>query len=334
MYDLLGLSLALAALLTINALATIASATLWRAVARPARAWSAEARARLIFALRIFPATAASTLVVTLFVPSYVAYEPWPTGEVVSVKLGILALLSALGIALALWRGIAAWRATRRLVANWLHHAEPVSIEGISIPAYCVQHSFPVIAVVGVIRPRLFVASRIFDALNADELRAAITHEAGHLAARDNLKRWLVRACRDVLVIFPSGRSLDRAWAEATEAAADEYAARAGAAQALDLASALIKIARIVPQGARPIMPAGAFLIGEKTPGGIEARVCRLARMAEISDDYKGHHARVLITATWMSFCTMLVAVAFAATNPRVLATLHTGIEQIVLALN
>jgi hypothetical protein len=80
---------------------------------------------------------------------------------------------------------------------------------------------------------------------------------------RDNLKRALMRACRDVLVIVPCGRILDRDWSEVAEAAADEHAARAGATVALDLASALIKIARLIPEGVKPTMPAGAFLIDD-----------------------------------------------------------------------
>src|SRR5438093_1171007 len=77
-------------------------------------------------------------------------------------------------------------------------------------------------------RPRLFVAQQLCDALSPVELSAALAHERGHLAARDNLKRALLRACRDVLTIVPAGRTLDRAWAESAEAAADEHAAGAG----------------------------------------------------------------------------------------------------------
>jgi len=80
-----------------------------------------------------------------------------------------------------------------------------------------------VIAVVGSIRPRLFVAGQVLDSLTDEEMLAAIAHECGHLAA-DNFKRVLLRACRDMLTIVPCGRSLDRAWAENAEAAADESA--------------------------------------------------------------------------------------------------------------
>lgn len=335
MYELLGLCLALSALLTINAFASLGAMLVWRGVSNFTLGWSSANRARFLFALRIFPAMAATICVVAFLVPSYLAYEPRRTGEIVSAKLAALALLSAVGIALAVWRGIAAWIATRRLLADWILRGEAIALEDVPIPAYRIEHCFPVIAVVGVIRPRLFIASNVLDALSSEELKAAVAHEVGHLTARDNLKRWLIRACRDVLVIVPTGRALDRSWREATEAAADEYAARAGAFSALDLASSLVKIARMAPAGATPTMPAGAFLIGDDyIAGSVEARVRRLARIAEADGAPNDRQAVMLRAATWTCFCALLVFVAVAATNPRVLAALHASIEQIVSALS
>ena len=335
MYGLLGLCLALSALLTINAFASLGAMLLWRGVSNFTCGWASATRARFLFALRIFPAMAATICVVAFLVPSYLAYEPRRTGEIVSAKLAALALLSAVGIALAVWRGIAAWRATRRLLADWMRHGEAIALAGVAIPAYRIEHRFPVIAVVGVIRPRLFIASRVLDALSTEELKAAIAHEVGHLTARDNLKRWLIRACRDVLVIVPTGRALDRAWSEATEAAADEYAAHAGAFSALDLAASLVKIARMAPAGAKPTMPVGAFLIGDDDmAGSIEARVHRLARIAEADGPPNDSQVVMRRATTWICFSLLLVFVALAATNPRVLAALHASIEQIVSALS
>jgi hypothetical protein len=332
MYHLLGASLALAALLAINALASLLAASLWRGLAGPARRWSAATRSRVIFALRTFPAAGALVCVALLLIPSYLAHEPRSTTEVVSTKLAILASVSILGIVLALWRGLGAWRATRRLVANWSRHAEPVGLEGISIPVYRIRHPFPLIAVIGTIRPRLFIASQVFDSLSEEELAAALAHERAHLAVWDNLKRGLLRACRDVLVIVPCGRSLDHAWAEASETAADERAARAGASVALDLAAALVKIARLAPAGAKPTMPAGAFLIGEAM-GGVADRVRRLAQLAGTDDRSEGHGEAVLGLGMWACLSGFVLAVALAAINTHVLSMMHGLIEGVVSAL-
>jgi len=147
------------------------------------------------------------------------------------------------------------------------------------MPAQCIEHSFPVVAVVGSLRPRLFIARTVIETLSQEELTAALAHETGHMIARDNLKRGLLRACRDVLTLLPCGRFLDGHWSEAAEAAADEYAASAGKGVALDLAAALVKIARLVPAGATPIVPAGALLIGNNI-GAIAWRVHRLTELA------------------------------------------------------
>src|SRR5260370_22212166 len=98
---------------------------------------------------------------------------------------------------------------------------------------------------------------------------AAIAHECGHLAARDNLKRSLLRVCRDALMIVPCGRSIDRAWSENAEVAADEHAADRGSAVAPNPASALIAIARMDPPGVRPSMPAASFILRHENQGRI-----------------------------------------------------------------
>ncbi|HEX8922006.1 MAG TPA: M48 family metalloprotease, partial [Pyrinomonadaceae bacterium] len=226
MYYLLGISLALAALLTINAVASLMGAIVWRVLKRRANRWSAHTRALFLFTLRTLPPAASFICVVILLLPAYLAHEPHASGEVVSAKMAALALVSVFGIMLAIHRGLASWRATRRLVNDWLRNAESVRLEGVSIPVYRIKHAFPVIAIVGALRPRLFIASQLFDALTKDELAAALAHERGHLATLDNLRRPVVRACCDVLSIVPSGRTLDRAWKEESEAAADEYTAR------------------------------------------------------------------------------------------------------------
>ena len=259
MFELLGLSLLLAALLTFNSLASFAMAGLWRVAGSLTSGWAAVSRARLLFTLRTLPALLAFLSVALFLVPAYIAYEPRHTAETVSFKLGLLAFLSATGIAVSIYRGIATHRATSNLTSDWLREGKPLQIEGIDIQSYRIEHPFPLIAIVGFLRPRLFVASQVLEILTPEEISAAVAHENGHLAARDNLKRGLLQACRDVLLVIPSGRLLDKAWSAASEEAADENAARLGSSVAIDLASALVKIARSIPQGARPAMPVSTF---------------------------------------------------------------------------
>src|SRR5438067_6305894 len=262
MYGLLGISLVLTALLTINAGVSSVMATAWRLSRRLFQRFAANARAEILFLMRIGPPTAALISVTALLIPSYLVFEPQASGELVSSKLGALTILAMAGFAFALWRGIHSWLSTRSLLRKWLKIASPITISHLDIPTYRLSHSFPIIAVVGVVRLRLFIAERVLDSLSHEELVAAIAPECGHIAARDNFKRVLMRVCRDVLLIIPCGRSIDRAWAENAEAAADEHAAARGSAVALNLASALIEIARMIPAGAHATMPAAAFILG------------------------------------------------------------------------
>src|SRR6267143_557275 len=106
MFELLGLSLLLAALLTFNSLASLSMAGLWRVAGKATRSWTAEWRARLLFSLRTLPSLLAFMSVALLLVPSYLTYEPRHTAERVSFKLGLLAFLSASGIAISRYRGL------------------------------------------------------------------------------------------------------------------------------------------------------------------------------------------------------------------------------------
>ena len=333
MYELLGICLALAAFFAVNALVSLAASACWRLLEPRVRGWLAHTRSEVLFVLRISAPVAALVFVGFLFVPAYVGFEPHATSEVVSKKLAALAIVSAIGLTLALWRGCRSWSATRALKRKWLNMANEIELPGINIPTFQIAHSFPIIAVLGTFRPRLFIADQVLQCLNEEELAAAIAHECGHLAAGDNFKRALLRACRDALMIVPCGRSLDRAWSESAECAADEHAAQQSSETALNLASALIRIARMVPSGARPEMPLAVFLVGEETRG-VKARVRRLLEIAS-SDRISGRRNQsiVRLMPALSIFALSVLAVAIES-NPQVLATVHSVIEHVVSILS
>jgi hypothetical protein len=333
MYYLLGICLGLAALLAINVLATMMAATLWRFIKRYARLWSALTRAKFLLVLRVWPPICSLLTVTMLLLPAYIIYEPRQSGEAISAKLALLTLISVFGIALAAWRGAASWAATRRLVSVWMMDAEALSLEGVLVPAYRIKHQFPVIAVVGALRPKLFIASQLFETLSPEEIAAAVRHEIGHLFACDNLKRPVMRACCDVLALVPCGRSLDSAWKEAAEAAADEFTARADRAQgALALASAIIKIARQIPQGTSPALPAGAFLIAE-AGDDIARRIRQLVRLAEVDLPPRRPGTLLLCHGIGVPLCAVLIALTLLIMQTDLLHRSHVVIEQLVHAL-
>jgi Zn-dependent protease with chaperone function len=333
-YELLGISLALASLLTINALASLAAAACWPFLKRPLGNCSARTRAEILFAIRVSPSLLALVSIAVFLVPSYVGYEPYTTSEIVSKKLAVLAILSAIGVTLALWRALRSWFATRSLLREWLSDAVRIKLGGVAIPTFRIANSFPIIAVVGTFRPRLFVAERVLETLSREELTAAIAHEGGHLYAHDNFKRSLLRACGDVLMIVPCGRLLDQAWVEAAECAADEHAAQLSAETALNLAAALVKVAKMVPVGAHAAVPVGAFLVGVEETRGVKARVRRLLEIASsgcLRRVPSSTIARILPAAT---LCGLLFLAVAVANNPRVLVSVHMVIERAVALLS
>ena len=330
MYQLLGICLALTALLAVNALASLGTALAWKVFRARCSTLSARTRAELLFGMRALPPVSALLCVGFFLIPAYVNYEPIETGEVVSKKLAALAILSAAGLTLACWRVCRSWLATRALLHSWLSASEPVEVPGIEVPAFRLQHRFPIIAVVGTVRPRLFIAEQVLRALNPDELTAAIAHEHGHLSARDNLKRSTLRACRNALFIVPFGRSLDRAWADAAEAAADEHAASINPESALNLASALVKIAKMVPAGARATVPLAAYLVGAEESQGVKTRIRRLIEIGSAGFHAPAPNAFLSRIIPLSVLCATVLCAVVVAGHPRVLLAVHILIEHTV----
>lgn len=336
MYAFLGTTLVLALLLTINATATMAAAGLGRISKRLLWRCSARTRAEILFVMRIGPPVIAIVVLAAFMVPSYLVYEPHKTEEFVSWKLGTLAALSAVGVALAIWRGIRSWVATRSLLNEWLASSTSIQLDGIDVPTFVVEQRFPIIAVVGALRPRLFIAEHVLGSLNQEELAAAIAHECGHLAAHDNFKRSVMRISRAALLLIPCGRLLDRAWSEASESAADEYAAQRSSIVALNLASALVRIAKMIPKGPAPIMPANvsAFLADDEDTPRVKVRVRRLVELASTDPRLLVSSARLVRFMPWLALTALVIAGVSIESRPQVLAAVHAFVEQIVKFLS
>ena len=331
MYYFLGISIFLASLLVLNIFVSLAASLVWNGSENHTRNWSPRRRKKAIFALRIFPLIAALVFVTAFLLPAYLLFEPHTPDEIVSPKLAIPALLSIVGIIFAMFRVFGTWRKTSHLIKTWISRSEKISFGDVKVPVYRLKHPFPVIAVVGTFRPKMFIAEQIFDTLSEEELAAAIRHETGHLAENDNLKRTLMRVCRDLLV-FPMGRRLENSWAENAEIAADEYAAQTGGnPAALNLASALVKIARIVPPNTAPAMPLGAFLI-EKNDADITFRVRHLLNIAGNIAALRTKTASFEMLNRF-AFAITSALILFLATNNYFLFKVHIVLEKVVAIL-
>jgi hypothetical protein len=237
-----GVTLALAWFLGVNIVACAVAALGARLLSR--RAIDSPA---FWLAARLFPALVATAFVLLFFVPSYWKYEPRVLVEGFDLTLTALAAGALVTIAAGLARGATAWHSASQRTADWMRHASAIQLPNVPLRTYLVDASRPMMALAGVVEPRLLVTRGLLDALTPSELAASAAHELSHHRTRDNLKRLLMRAVPDLLGYLAAAREIEERWAAAAERAADRRAAGADRANRYTLASALVKVARLTP---------------------------------------------------------------------------------------
>jgi hypothetical protein len=325
MYFALGASLALAGFFLLNACFSVGVNFVFRLVQKTA---AARPRATFFFLLRILPACASALCILSLVIPSYFILEPRGTSERIGWALSLLAALATLLLAHALLQGVASWNRSRLILRDWLRRSQPVSLPGVSIPAYKLKEPFPVVAVIGALRPRLFISEHVFDALNGEEFAATLQHEIGHIIARDNLKRWLARMCPAVLPFLPTAKRLDRVWHAASEECADSYAVQKGKVAPLNLASALIKVSRMMPPCNRQAVPSGAYFLGEEDLPDVARRVHVLLDAADssgaVAAPQSATRRKQFLLLGLLASSTLLLVLSY----PTLLLGVHEVLEQ------
>jgi Zn-dependent protease with chaperone function len=275
MFAAFGLAIALSAFLAVNVALSIGVSLAAGTVLRALAGVSLRARARVLLALRLFPAAAAIFVAAALVFPSYVLLEPADAGERLSLPLAALAASALVLLAAAFVRGRRSLAATARLVRAWEFEAEPVAMPGCAIPVSRVQDAEPVFALVGWRRPHIYVSSAVLDALTPAEIEAAVDHERAHFGAGDNMKRLLMRCAPDVLRLSGASRAIEEAWTRTAEALADHGASTGRPQVALALAASLVKVARL------SMAPAAGLPVSALHDGGdVESRVRRLVGSA------------------------------------------------------
>jgi Zn-dependent protease with chaperone function len=222
--------------------------------------------------VRVLPVLFASASM-TLAALSFAFFEPRQPEEAIGRVMVMLAAVAAALIATALLRWGWLLFTSGRVLRAWMDDAKPTMLDGFALPTFSVSSHFPIVAVVGVWRPRLIIARSVLSACTPEEIRAIVAHEHGHVVRRDNAMRLLLTILPDVLSWLPISRRLLDAWHAAAEDAADDHAASIGADGRVLLAQALLRVARLAPAGsAAAVLPVSALYRGEN----IERRVRRL----------------------------------------------------------
>jgi Zn-dependent protease with chaperone function len=317
----LGALAMLASYLVVSAVLAAAIALAASAVDLASAVRRARRRSARLFAACVAP-TAGGLLAAFGFVlPAWLALEPRGTQEQASPLIIVLAAAGAAVALAGLRRAIVEHRRTARAVAAWVRAGQPAPVPGLAVPALRVEHGFPLAAITGIWRPRLLLGAQVVEALTPAELRAVAAHESGHLVAGDVLKRLLLRACPDPLPWLRARARLEQCWEQASEAAADEFAARH--VSRVVLAKALVKIAGLVPPGSRLTLGTPAFAAGP-----VAARVLDL-----LADDDRAVPAATRPAVRALPL--LLVAAAASAwllSLPFVLPRTHALVEALVNA--
>jgi bla regulator protein blaR1 len=304
-YLLHGTTLALAWFFLMNVALTAAVA-----FATPALRRRRDVPASWWFGLRVLPGLGAALFVAAMFLPSYWKYEPFESVEGFDLSLTICGAAAIAVLIAAAVRGFTAWRSAARRTREWMRTARPLNLPGTAIPAFEIAADAPVMALVGVLRPRLLVTRGLIDALTPEELATSVAHEIGHSDGRDNLKRLIMRATPDV---FPSGRAaraLEQLWAASAEHRADHLASGHDASRRCALASALVKVARLRPSSTPMAEPISTLIGG----GDLASRVRNLLDGSRVESPRRTSPltAVAVVVAAAASYVPLLLVVHFA----------------------
>lgn len=201
--------------------------------------------AKFLFIFRMFPSALTLFLVVGFCIPSYLWLEPLTAGEKVGVACLLAAALGAAVWALSIVRVGYSLLRTSRYMSNCQRDGQEVTVEGESAPVLVVRRESPLMAVAGLLHPKLIVSRGVLQRLTPEQREAAFRHEQAHQASRDNLKRFLCLLAPDAFPFVSGFRKIERQWARYTEWAADDHAVAGDSQRALSLAAALVSVAKL-----------------------------------------------------------------------------------------
>jgi Zn-dependent protease with chaperone function len=219
---------------------------LWPCV-RPLVRNSAAGSARLLFGVRIFPLAGSAFITLAFALPAFWLLEGGMDEDMGTLLFSVGTVLL---VAAGFIRIMRAQSGASRVVLEWLKGARVLDSDAGGTTVQ-IKQGGPPLLLHGISTPQVLVSETAIELLTPDELRVAVRHEIGHMRSRDNLKKLILHGAP-----FPGMGSLERAWKEAAEFAADE-AAVSSSGDAVDLAAALIKLCELVPVQEPPAFTTG-----------------------------------------------------------------------------
>lgn len=290
--------------------------------------WTARRRSRFLYLAATLPFVLSVLIIAGLQIPAQLLYEPHEPEEYVTLKIFAIAFLGLLGIAYAGTRQLASWWLTVRFNRKILGSCKTVSPAQAptALPVFKIKHALPLCCILGVRRPKLFLADQLFRTLDKPELRGALAHEEAHWRHHDNLKSAILSFLSSFFFFLPTYRRLEEAWRDADELACDEEAAE-HTQRPLDLASALVKIAKLTPaQAPAPaLLLAGLGLTDFSSSARLEQRVTRLLALADRPPAAEAPWRPSIFSL--LAGSGAVAAFVILVTEHNLLYSLHRGIE-------
>lgn len=273
----------------------------------------------LLFSIRILPLMFAVALTVGFALPSFLLLEPTRSVETPEPYLIVLAGLGMASIVFLITRCARLLAMSSKALKKWLRRAEllPMSL---SAPVYLVQSPDSLVAVAGILNPRVLVGRTALATLTKEELRAAIAHELAHVRSLDNLKQLVLKITR-LPRFFPSLTAADTAWSAAVELAADADALRQGTSP-LELSSAIVKVCRLKAVPIEALSVAACHLIPADGASALAIRVQHLQEAMEANSRPRAHAA----SYRW-SLGLVTGMVAYLLVLPAALPVVHRWME-------
>jgi len=218
-------------------------------VLRVLGAVSLRRRERALYGLQLAPVALAVAVTASFLVPEYVANETNFAPEGVGWLCVVLAAVVA-----AWWaaRVLAGLRMVVRTVAfGRACRAEAgglAAVGGLETPVVVVDGVTPRIALVGLMRPFIFVSKALVaeGGLGPLALEVVLEHERSHAAQGDNWKLLSLQCVPRLGLRVSEGKGWMQLWQNSAEWAADEDAVGSNRGRALALAETLVALARTV----------------------------------------------------------------------------------------
>lgn len=244
--------------------------------------------ARALFTLRVMPFGFSAAISLLLTLPSFLLLEKPSLDE--DLGTFVLSACAVVILGAGVYRVLSAETRTRRVVSACLEGAIGPERNSVT-PTIILPHSVTPLMLVGIRVPRILISASACKILSDGELRAAVRHETSHSRSRDNLKKAILNC-----VPFPGLAGLEEAWQDASELAADDDAV-SSRDEALDLAAALIKLARHFPCQPTPDLATGLV----STVGSVSSRVERLVAWKK-SSAVRPYRWRYVIAVAFIAF--------------------------------